>query len=323
MSEWSIEDVDVDAYLRRVGVERAPVAPSIDALAMLHRAHLSAIPFENLEPLCGSPPSLVLGEIADKLVRRRRGGYCFEQNLLFAAALERLGFQVDRLAARVRIGRQLAAPGPRTHMTLRVRVPHHDDAWLADVGFGAMGPWSPVPMRGEPSMQGPLTFAVREEGEGTYVLHGRGADADFELYAFTLAAQHHSDYVVANHFTGAYPRSPFVTAPFLGRIQRDERIALRGTTLTVRSAHRIEERTIAAAETVALVRERFGITLSEDESRRLRERLAGRSASPAEAVRTAVVDAMIAAYEEAGMHGLCGEGRFELAIDRARNVELS
>ncbi|MGH2914977.1 MAG: arylamine N-acetyltransferase [Solirubrobacteraceae bacterium] len=75
------------AYLERIGLTGGP-SPS---LAQLHRAHVTAIPFENLDPYCGLPVSLEPDALYDKLVARRRGGYCFEQNLLFAAALIRKG----------------------------------------------------------------------------------------------------------------------------------------------------------------------------------------------------------------------------------------
>lgn len=322
MGEWNIDDVDVDAYHERLGVERVGGAPHFAMLARLHRAHVTAIPFENLEPFLGSAPSLALADIADKLVTRRRGGYCFEQNLLFAAVLERSGFRVDRLAARVRMGRDIAAPGPRTHMALRVEVPDEDGSWLADVGFGGMGPLGPVPMSGAPSEQGPWRFVAREEGDGGYALECRGPGADLELYGFSLEPQHHSDYVVANHFTGTYPRSPFVTAPFVARIAEHERITWRGTTLSVRSERGIEERTIAPADVDGLVRE-LGLALTAADLRPIRARLEGdRDEGTIERVRAAVVDAMVAAYDEAGMQGLCGEGRFELAVDRARTVEV-
>src|SRR2546423_1768964 len=107
---------DLDAYLARIGLRGRPTIREV------HRAHLTSIPFENLDPYCGIPVSLALDDLARKLVSRRRGGYCFEQNLLLKAALEALGAQVDLLLARVRAG---AAPGvtrPRTHLVLRVRA---------------------------------------------------------------------------------------------------------------------------------------------------------------------------------------------------------
>ena len=94
---------DLDAYLPRVGGARA-LAPSLEGLVDLHRAHCAAIPFENLDILLGRPIALDLPSLQAKLVQGGRGGYCFEQNTLFQAALEALGYRVTALAARVRVG---------------------------------------------------------------------------------------------------------------------------------------------------------------------------------------------------------------------------
>src|SRR5688500_1067883 len=94
-------ELDLAAYLARVGLATAP-APTAAGLAELHLAHATHIPFENLDVLLGKPIRLDLASLQQKLVRDRRGGYCFEQNLLFAAVLEAVGFRVSRLAARVR-----------------------------------------------------------------------------------------------------------------------------------------------------------------------------------------------------------------------------
>jgi arylamine N-acetyltransferase len=105
-------------------------------LAGLIRHHVQAIPFENLDILLGRPILIDLDSVQAKLVAERRGGYCFEQNTLFAAVLRELGFAVTTLAGRVRLGAPEAVPTPRTHMVLRVEFPDDGGPWLADVGFG-------------------------------------------------------------------------------------------------------------------------------------------------------------------------------------------
>src|SRR6185369_9076079 len=97
--EWGIGAVDLDAYLARVGQPRR--APSEDALTELMRAHVKAIPFENVDVVLGQHQGISLDVVSAKLVGRRRGGYCYEQSGLFAAVLERLGYTVHRLSARV------------------------------------------------------------------------------------------------------------------------------------------------------------------------------------------------------------------------------
>src|SRR5437763_7533241 len=137
IDEWGIEAVDLDAYLARLGQERRP--PSEAALRDLMHAHVRAIPFENVDVVLGQHQGISLDVVSAKLVGRRRGGYCYEHSGLFAAVLERLGYTVHRLAARV----QPRRPGPYTHMTLVVDVDGRQ--FLADVGYGA-GILDPMPL---------------------------------------------------------------------------------------------------------------------------------------------------------------------------------
>ena len=119
---------DLNNYLRRIGYAGG-LTPTYDVLAALHQAHATHIPFENLDILLGRPIRLDLASLHAKLVVGRRGGYCFEQNLLFAAILQSIGFSVARLAARVRYRTHRVLP--RTHMLLLVSIDAED--WIADV----------------------------------------------------------------------------------------------------------------------------------------------------------------------------------------------
>ncbi|MGZ5214282.1 MAG: arylamine N-acetyltransferase family protein, partial [Actinomycetota bacterium] len=103
------QGLDLEAYLARIG-HTGDLGPTIDTLTALHREHVLSIPFENLDILLGRPIRLDLESLQAKLVQRRRGGYCFEQNSLFAAVLEHLGFDIVRLAARVRMGDDRSTP---------------------------------------------------------------------------------------------------------------------------------------------------------------------------------------------------------------------
>src|SRR5579863_10180107 len=125
----------LENYLARIGY-RGPAAADLETLKALQAAHLEAIPFEAIDPLLRRPVKLDLPSLQAKLVDSPRGGYCFEQNLLFRAALQAIGFQVTGLAGRVRWMSPPDSPlGPKTHMLLKVDLA--DGAYLADVGFGA------------------------------------------------------------------------------------------------------------------------------------------------------------------------------------------
>jgi N-hydroxyarylamine O-acetyltransferase len=139
--DWSVGKLDVNAYLRRIGYS-GPTDPSEAALDAIYRAHLDMVPFENLDVFLRGAVSVDLESIQEKIVFRGRGGYCYEQAQLFAAVLERLGFTVDRLLARV--GPDGGPARPRTHLTLRVQA--GTGVWLADVGFGSSPP-APLSLR--------------------------------------------------------------------------------------------------------------------------------------------------------------------------------
>jgi len=254
----TVSGLDLDGYLARIGF-RGRCEPDRQTLGGLHLAHLGAIPFENIDVLLGRGVRLDLDSLQDKLVRRPRGGYCFEHNTLFAAALREIGFGVTTLEARVR------PPGathtlPRTHMVLRVDLDGR--ALLADVGFGGDGPLHPVPLDGGAVEQGGDAYRVTSEGR-VKVLQIRRRDAWQDLYAFTLDEALPIDFAVANHYTSTFPTSPFVTTLTAQLSLPDERRILRGRTLTLRRGDTENASQVAEEELIPLLESSFGIRLPE------------------------------------------------------------
>src|SRR5947209_19095637 len=200
-------DFDLDAYFARIGY-RGARDPTRDVLTSLHRLQAAAIPFENLDPLLGRPVKLDAAAIAEKLVRRRRGGYCFEHNGLFAHVLDALGFHVNPLAARVRFRLPKDAPQtPLSHMLMTVDLP--EGRFLCDVGFGGQSPTTPL--RLEPKLEqttphGSYRLQTRSTG---YELEMRTAEGWSTLYRFTEQPQSARDYEVYNWYTSTHPHSFF------------------------------------------------------------------------------------------------------------------
>jgi N-hydroxyarylamine O-acetyltransferase len=213
--------LDVNAYARRIDYSGC-LDPTIETLRALHFAHATRIPFENLDILLGRPIALDLKSLAAKLVDGRRGGYCFEQNTLFAAVLESLGYSVTKLAARVRFGSTQV--GPRSHMLLAVEI--DGASWLADVGFGGEGLLEPIRLDREDAVQqGAWSYRIKTEGQ-IHVLQSLHSEGWFDLYAFTQEPQYAVDYVVANHFTSTHPLSFFVQSLVVQRTGLDVRMTL-------------------------------------------------------------------------------------------------
>ncbi len=250
---------DLDGYLERIGYEGAREATE-EVLAAVHLAHAGAIPFENIDVVMGRTVALDLASLQAKLVATRRGGYCFEQNTLLAAALRTLGFEVDTLEARVR------PPGverllPRTHMVLRVTVAGRE--LLADVGFGGDGPLAPVPLDGEVSEQPGDSFRVVEDGR-VRALQIRRESGWQDLYAFGPEPAHPIDFEVANHFTATHPSSPFRATLTAQLSLPGERRILRGRTYVVRRGSSAVSREVADGELLQVLGAAFGIELPPD-----------------------------------------------------------
>jgi N-hydroxyarylamine O-acetyltransferase len=209
---------DVGAYLERIGLGGRP------GLTQMHRAHVHAIPFENLDPHAGHHVSLATEELERKIVQSRRGGYCFEHNLLFKAACEALGAEVDAYLARVRWHAPAGAVRPRTHLVLGV----HDGGttWHADVGFGAGTPLEPIPFGpGGPYEQSGWTFRVVEDG-AELVLQRLDGDDWGDVYAFSRTPSPMVDIEVSNWFVSTHPDSPFVRGVIVSRRPEDGSIEM-------------------------------------------------------------------------------------------------
>ncbi len=249
-------DLDLAPYLTRVGLRAAP-PPTAAGLAELHLAHATHVPFENLDVILGRPIRLDPASLQRKLVRDRRGGYCFEQNLLFAAVLEALGFRVTRLAARVRY--RATRLLPRTHMLLAVEADGRP--WLADVGFGGSGPLLPLRLD-DPGDQRQFhwSYRITDEG-GAQVLQAAVPGGWQDFYAFTPEPQEQVDYEVANYYVSTHPDSPFTHTPVAQLPTPEARYLLRNRDLTVERAAGSETRTVTDDELPELYARLFGLTI--------------------------------------------------------------
>lgn len=267
---------DLDAYLARIGAPR-PATVDIAAVRDLAHRHALSIPFENLDAFLGRRIELDSGRVHDKLVRQRRGGWCFEQNQLFGDALRALGVPVTDLAARVLWQRPRDFRAPLTHRALLVVVDGRP--WLVDTGFGV------VTLTGALAFESGVEQATAHElhrltDEGhRWLLEAQLAGAWQPLYAFDLHPQLPEDYEAVNFQLVHDPRSPFTQAPRLARALPGARLTLQGAEFTRWTLDgRSEKRTLTSVAALMDVIEReFGIPAGDVPG--LQEALAARIVS--------------------------------------------
>ena len=256
--------LDMEAYLQRIGWT-GNRKPTFQTLAGILRAHVRTIPFENLDVLLGRDIDLGLDALQAKLVRARRGGYCFEHATLFAAVLEALGFAPRRHSARV----VLMFPRtevPRTHMFLTVAFPQR--TYVLDPGFGGLAPDVPVAL----DEAAPTTDASHWMArDGAYwVLKARTDEKIVDCWATTLEADNASDFVVANHYTATHPASAFRNRLMLRAFAGDVRVSVMNRSVTIADGTTSRTRELAdRAALRALLVEHFGFDLPEVETLRV------------------------------------------------------
>lgn len=250
--------MDAARYLERINY-RGPVEPTAETLRRLHVAHLLAVPFENLSIHASEPIVLEDAALFEKVVARRRGGFCYELNGLFAALLTALGFEVEMLSAGV--AKTTGEFGPDfDHMTLLVKL---EEQWLADVGFGDSFV-EPLLLdeRGE-QRQGARSYRIAEDGD-RLTLFQKEAGGDWAAqYRFGLTPRAYADYAEMCHFQQTSPESHFTRGRICTRLTGEgRRVTLSGLRLIETDADGRHERELSGEEEYAeALREHFGVVM--------------------------------------------------------------
>src|SRR5262245_40251616 len=254
---------DQAAWLARIGY-RGSLAPNPENLQALISAHSSAIAYESIDVLLDRPPKLDLRSLHDKMIAGGRGGYCFEQNMLFRGGLRSLGYRVTSFQARVVRGLDIDAPRPMLHMVLRVDLPQ--GPFLADVGFGNLAPTAPLrlsPLVEQETPHGVMRFiAMGDE----LTLQSRLGDRWEHIYRVVLLPRVDAEYEICNWFTGTHPQSPYINNMIAALPGPNRtRLTLFNERFTVRHASgKVERRTLEGIDAYRTVlREQFGIMLSD------------------------------------------------------------
>jgi N-hydroxyarylamine O-acetyltransferase len=248
--------MDIGQYLQRLGYE-GPREPTLDTLRALHLRHLESVPFENLDVHARRP--IVLDEAAffDKVVRRRRGGFCYELNGLFAALLRALGFQVTHLSGRVSPD-GVRPSGPEfDHLVLEVSL--DGSSWLADVGFGE-GFTEPLPLVPGQWDSGGQRYHLERLGEDWSLSHEAPDGARKLLYVFSRVPRRLKEFSEMCRYHQTSPDSFFLKGTLCSLKTPTGRVTLSGNRLIVTEQGRRVERLLGGQEEIeGVLLEHFGI----------------------------------------------------------------
>jgi N-hydroxyarylamine O-acetyltransferase len=257
-----VRALDLDAYRRRIGFAGTP-APTRECLEQLILDHADAIPFENIEVLAHRVPRLDLAGLQDKLVRQRRGGYCFEQNTLFRAVLQAIGFEVRPMEARVLAGAAPDVVTARTHLATRVRLAGTD--FRADVGCSTIAPLAPLALASRVEQRaGTGSYRFADVGDDL-LLQRLAAGGWVDAYRLLPTAPQAIDCEMGNWFVATWPQSKLAHNLLVGRAIDGGRLRLFNRTLSAfqpESAAPVERELQTRAEFADVLADGFGLDVA-------------------------------------------------------------
>ena len=251
-----MDETTLEAYFGRLAVPRPHTADAVN-LHVLHRAHQMRVPFENLSIHLSEPVLLAEDVLVDKIVTRRRGGFCYELNGAFAILLEAMGAEVRRVAARV-YGSDGHAGPPLDHMALVVRASDASGPWLIDVGFGSHSVY-PLLFDSRHEQNDPAgRFLLVDSGEGDVDVFKDGRPQ----YRIEPKERSLADFIPTCWWQTTSPDSHFTQDIICSRLTKDGRVSIAGRTLIItENGSRAEQQLTGDDALLAAYREHFGIIL--------------------------------------------------------------
>jgi N-hydroxyarylamine O-acetyltransferase len=235
--------LDIEPYLRRISYSGS-LRPTLDVLRRLHRQHLLSVPFENLDIHLGRRITLDQRLFYKKIVRDRRGGYCYELNGCFASLLRKLGFKVSMLSARVAGNHGRFSP-EFDHMTLLV---HLKDRWLADVGFGDSFIQPKKIDDGGIQQDNGHIYKVAGKNRRRILSRRTETDSWKRQYAFSLRSRRLSDFAARNYYQQTSPRSHFTQGRLINQLTKSGRVTLTDNKLILKRGEKRITRYVTSPE---------------------------------------------------------------------------
>jgi N-hydroxyarylamine O-acetyltransferase len=258
--------LSIENYLKRINYN-GDLSVSYDTLSQLMYCHFTSVPYENLDILNQIPLSLEIPVIYDKIVNRRRGGYCFELNGLFNWLLNEVGFQTESFLGRFLVNESVAIP-IRRHRVMKTEI--EGIAYIADVGVGVEVPLYPLQLveNKETEIRGILYRFRKDELLGWVLQHRNVKKNDFEwrdIYGITEANQYEIDFVQPNYWCQYSPDSPLNQLPKIALRTKSGKYAIDGTIFRIYDITgaqlKITEKIFESSELNGILSDYFGIVL--------------------------------------------------------------
>jgi len=253
------------AWLERIGYS-GPTIPTLDTLNRLIFAHAHAISYETLDIMLGRPPTLDLPTLQQKIIVKGRGGYCFEQNMLFREGLRSLGYKITSLQGRVIRGLAIDAPRPAIHMLLQVELP--EGHFLADVGFGNLAPTCALLLAPEIEQETPHEVMRFIDVGGELTLEARLKSGWEHIYRVIPYPRYDGEYEITNWYTSTHPETPYQSNIIAAKPGPNRtRITMYNARVTVRDAdgHTEKRWLTAGSEFRDVLRGEFGLNISDQQ----------------------------------------------------------
>lgn len=256
---------DQKAWFERIGYF-GPTAPTLETLNRLILAHSHAISYETLDIMLGRLPKLDMASLQSKMIDRKRGGYCFEQNMLFRAGLRSLGYRITSLQGRVVRGLAIDAPRPAIHMLLKVEL--SEGAYLADVGFGNLAPTCALMLAPHVEQGTPHEVMRFIDVGGELTLQARLKDDWHHIYRVIPYPRHDAEYDITNWYTATHPETPYQGNIIAAKPGPNRtRITMYNARVTMRGADGHASRRWLATEREFMdtLRGEFGLNMSDED----------------------------------------------------------
>jgi N-hydroxyarylamine O-acetyltransferase len=256
---------DRNAWFKRIGYA-GPATPTLETLNRLIFAHAHAISYETLDIMLGRPPRLDVPTLQNKMIAGGRGGYCFEQNMLFRAGLRSLGYKITSLQGRVVRGLAIDAPRPAIHMLLKVELP--EGTYLADVGFGNLAPTCALKLAPQIEQETPHEVMRFIDVGGELTLQARLKHDWQHIYRVIPYPRYDGEYEITNWYTATHPETPYQGNVIVARPGPNRtRITMYNGRVTIRDAdgHAEKRWLTAEKEFRDVLRGEFGLNISDQE----------------------------------------------------------